>query len=502
MHFREAAIRYSPEAPQDVRARGATPLSVAKLLAAASGALFAILLTAVLAGWSVVDTCDRAIVGQVNDIVSARPALATGLRGISYLGGSGVAWTALSVAVVWLVIRRQPALATYVAATGLGSAALTTGVKALVERARPTVTNPVEVAGGMSFPSGHSLGSAVTYGVLLLVFLPDIPRRWHRAAVVGTVAVVVAVGLSRVGLGVHYPSDVLGGWLLATCWLLTTAIAFRRWQSTTPGLEDPPLSDGLAPDERDELLPAPAHGAALPDGWHSVARLVVAWVLIWGAVVGVGTLVTSRATTIQAWDTAVAEWFAGHRSEGWSDVMLQVSRIGDTSSVLAVLLIAVAVSFAVTRRWRPALFLVTAVAGEVLIFVAGAAVVGRHRPPVVHLTPGLPPTSSFPSGHVAATLAVYGAIALVVVASARRPVRWAAPALALCAAVAVAAARMYIGVHFFSDAAVSILFCSAWLTVCFVILRPASAASGPQVCKRQPGEPSTHPVPARGAPRR
>ena len=440
------------------------------LVVAGSATLFAVLLTLVATGWRPLYAVDQAIIDAFNSAVSALPWTQGVLTVITSIGGTGIAWIALTAAVVWLAIRREVALAGYVVLTGLGATALTGGIKALVDRERPTVEEPVAAAPGFSFPSGHSLGSAVTYGVLALVFLPVVPARFRRTAIVVTVAAVALIGISRVALGVHYPSDVLGGWLLGICWIMLTAIAYRRWRSGR-GEADPPLTEGLDPAERDNLQLAPEHDRPLPAGWYSVVNLVVAAVLIWGAFVAAGLWVTS-SSTLRSLDESVARWFADIRSETLTDVFFAVSRIGDTSSILVVLLVTAAILFATTGRWRPALFLGVAVGGEVLLFLAISQVVGRTRPEVEHLTPGLPPTSSFPSGHVAATTALYGAIALLIVFWSRSSPRYLAAVIALGLSVAMVVARLYIGVHFLTDGVASILFVVAWLAACWWAVRP------------------------------
>jgi undecaprenyl-diphosphatase len=282
---------------------------------------------------------------------------------------------------------------------------------------------------------------------------------------------VVAIGLSRIALGVHYPSDVLGGWLLGGWWLLITAMAFRHWHASV-GLGRPALIEGLEPEDRPSLLPAPANDRPLPEGWHTVTNVLVAWVLIWGAVVGAGLLIARQLPAVRRWDATVAGWFADGRNERLTDVLFKVSRIGDTSSIAAVLLIAAVLSLALSNRWRPTLLLLVAVIGEVVLFGAAAAVIGRGRPAVEHLSPGLPPTSSFPSGHVAATMTLYGAIALLIVAWTRSRLRYGAIVVAFLLALAVGVARLYMGVHFVSDVATSVAYSSVWVAVCFWLLRP------------------------------
>jgi undecaprenyl-diphosphatase len=101
-------------------------------------------------------------------------------------------------------------------------------LKEVVGRARPVVEHPVAMATGKSFPSGHAMSSTVIYGVLLVVFLPMIPSRWQRAVIAATVVLVLAIGASRVALGVHYPSDVAAGHLLGVALVVGSTAVFSR----------------------------------------------------------------------------------------------------------------------------------------------------------------------------------------------------------------------------------------------------------------------------------
>lgn len=375
-----------------------------------AGVVFAMVLLLVASRWAPLRTLDTTVVDTLNDAVGGRPGLVTVLRFVTDLGGTEAAWVLLSVTVAWLLVRRAPRLAVYVAVTGLGSAVLNVGVKTLVARARPLVDEPVLQAPGMSFPSGHAMGSTILYGVLLLVWLPVVPPARRRLLVGGVVTLVGAVGLTRVALGVHYPSDVLGGWLLGVLWLAVTAAAFRRWRQEE-GLRPRPPAEGLAPENRGRLQPAPVGDRPLAGGWAGIAELLTAAVLLWGAFVGLGRLVTDVLDPVRTFDVAVIEWFVGLRGQTLTTVMTAVSHLGGTSGVLLALAVAAPLSLAITRRWAPTVFLLVATAGETVLFLAVSTVVDRPRPPVEQLVPSLPVTSSFPSGHVAATAATYGAIA-------------------------------------------------------------------------------------------
>ena len=145
---------------------------------------------------------------------------------------------------IWLVRRRVWPLVIWVAATMTAGGLLGVVLKLLVGRHRPDLLDPVARASGYSFPSGHALNSALGASVLLLVLLPVVPgrRAWLWAA---AIAVPLVTGLSRIGLGVHWTSDVLAGWLLGVAVPAVTATAYLRWA----GRRRPhPVAEGLEPE--------------------------------------------------------------------------------------------------------------------------------------------------------------------------------------------------------------------------------------------------------------
>ena len=100
-----------------------------------------------------------------------------------------------------------------------GNGLLNTTLKQVFERARPIHDGGPVTADGFSFPSGHSSGSLVTYGMLAYLGLRLLPPRWHLPAALGAATLALAVGASRVFLRVHFASDVLAGFASGAAWL-------------------------------------------------------------------------------------------------------------------------------------------------------------------------------------------------------------------------------------------------------------------------------------------
>lgn len=137
---------------------------------------------------------------------------------LSTIVGPGV-WRVLVVVPIVLEIRRhQVRTACFLAVSIWGSGVVSTVVKHLADRDRP-VTQLVS-ASGTSFPSGHALGVLVAVGTLLVVYSHLIRRSWRAVIVILGVLLVIAIGVARVALNVHHPSDVLAGWALGYAWLM------------------------------------------------------------------------------------------------------------------------------------------------------------------------------------------------------------------------------------------------------------------------------------------
>ncbi|GAA4837902.1 phosphatase PAP2 family protein [Kitasatospora terrestris] len=208
-----------------------------------------LLLVLIESHWAPLHELDSAAAGHLHAAVRDHPAVLAVLRTLS-----NGAWDPLTMrllvaaAVAWLLWRRAWRLAAWAAATVTASGLIGWAVKAAVARARPSLPDPVAHAPGFSFPSGHAMTAATCCTVLLLVLSPALRPPWLRAARILAVLSVLGVGFTRVALGVHWLSDVLGGWLLGLALVAATAWAFQGWRRDTGRAVPPPLVEGLEPE--------------------------------------------------------------------------------------------------------------------------------------------------------------------------------------------------------------------------------------------------------------
>jgi undecaprenyl-diphosphatase len=174
------------------------------------------------------------------------------LKIVTFLGAPVWFYLIVTPAVVWVWRRGHGRLAVFLVVTTLGGGLLDTLVKEAVDRPRPSLLEPVATARGKSFPSGHAMSSTVVYGSLLLVFLPVIARRRRVAVAAGVVVLVGAIGFTRLALGVHYITDVLGGYALGLAWLAASTAAFSTWrvERGQPAVE---VGEGLEPEAAGDL---------------------------------------------------------------------------------------------------------------------------------------------------------------------------------------------------------------------------------------------------------
>jgi len=236
------------------RRRFAGRAALVFVIAFVAAALFLAVLLLVTSSSERLLRLDRATANDLHRYALTHPGFTSVMRGLSNSGKTVVWFLVMALVAGWLLWRRLRRLAIFVVVTVAGSSLLNNAVKLAVNRARPHLTDPVAVAAGKSFPSGHAQAAIVGYGVLLAVFLPIIPRRWRPTAVIAAVALALLIGFSRISLGVHYLSDVVGAYLIGTVWLIGMISAFRTWRRED-GKPVADVREGLEPEHREQLAP-------------------------------------------------------------------------------------------------------------------------------------------------------------------------------------------------------------------------------------------------------
>jgi membrane-associated phospholipid phosphatase len=126
-----------------------------------------------------------------------------------------------------------------------GNGVLNPLLKRIVARARPLHEHGLAHAEGYSFPSGHTSGAVVAYGMLAYLLLRLAPPRWHLPVLLATVALVFTVGCSRVVLQVHWASDVLAGFASGTAWLLVCVVGSEWLRRQRRGAQGAQAAGGL-----------------------------------------------------------------------------------------------------------------------------------------------------------------------------------------------------------------------------------------------------------------
>jgi undecaprenyl-diphosphatase len=144
-------------------------------------------------------------------------------RALDVIGGDVVAILAVAIVSTVLVLHRHRLLATYLVVSALGFL-VNTGVKLLVERPRPPTAGLLLQESTWSYPSGHATSGITVVAALGVVTLVALHSNWRWAIALPLFALAPLIGISRVVMGVHWPTDVLGGWALGTAWTSTVAL--------------------------------------------------------------------------------------------------------------------------------------------------------------------------------------------------------------------------------------------------------------------------------------
>jgi undecaprenyl-diphosphatase len=173
-------------------------------------------------------------------------ALTSVMRALTWLGSSWVIVPLTGIVVTVLALRYSVVLAVYVALAVAGASLLSTLAKRIVGRDRPPEWVRLAHITSSSFPSGHATQAAATYLALAVIACCFVHRARLRVLIWGAAGVVIVlVGVSRVYLGVHWATDVLGGWLLGAVWVGGLSVVFRPCMSwaSMPYTSQPPPPD-------------------------------------------------------------------------------------------------------------------------------------------------------------------------------------------------------------------------------------------------------------------
>jgi membrane-associated phospholipid phosphatase len=193
-------------------------------------------------------------------------------------------------------------------------------------------------------------------------------------------------------------------------------------------------------------------------------------ILLWLAIAGFGLLL---AGPFKGWDHSESDLnrsLQDTRTGTWDSVTALWSHVGNTEIIIGVCAVVVAVLWWRTRRWWFAVIPAIAISLQATIFVTVSAVIGRPRPEVPHLDPA-PPTSSYPSGHVGASVALYTSLAIMATTIERTWLRRTVIVVCSVIPILVAYARLYRGMHHLSDVivgAINGLVCAGLAAGCLV----------------------------------
>ena len=155
---------------------------------------------------------------------------------ITALGGFAVLALVTLMAAGYLLVRKHWVDALMLLVATIGGTLISEGLKVGFNRPRPDLVAHVVETTSMSFPSGHAMLSAVTYLTLGALLTQSEPQRRIKIYITGAaIALTVVIGLSRVYLGVHYPTDVLAGWIVGAAWALSCREVERLIEARTAG---------------------------------------------------------------------------------------------------------------------------------------------------------------------------------------------------------------------------------------------------------------------------
>ncbi len=210
---------------------------------------FTLLALLIEAAWNPLREVDEGTAGRLHRYALAHPAWVRLLDDWTRVFQPWTFRVLVLLLAAWLVYRGAPRLAAWAVTTIVTGGILGVVLKDVVGRARPHLPDPVSHAPGASFPSGHALTATLGCGVLLLALLPVLGRRAYAWAAAGSAVIVAVTAYTRVALGVHWLSDVVGGIVLGVAVLMATTAAFETWRRRDKGRPPAsPVREGVEPE--------------------------------------------------------------------------------------------------------------------------------------------------------------------------------------------------------------------------------------------------------------
>ncbi len=195
------------------------------LAAAAAAVVYAVLWVGYCQDWTWLHRVDRSLLNAAHDIGIKHPMWVRFWAGVSFVLGPVPLRLLGTVAAVAAAVRRNVRAALVLLACAPLNGFVTSAAKGLANRPRPSTM--LAAASGTSFPSGHALEAAAALLALLTFLLPMMNPLPGRVAIAVTALSLLSVGIARVALNVHYPSDVLAGWSLGYLYFLLCFLVFR-----------------------------------------------------------------------------------------------------------------------------------------------------------------------------------------------------------------------------------------------------------------------------------
>ncbi|MEP0792249.1 phosphatase PAP2 family protein [Funiculus sociatus GB2-C1] len=196
------------------------------------------LLLAALALWGFAQIADEVLDKESQFIDTAillalqrlhTPLLDQVMTGITFFGEPELLLIICLGFAAWLLLRGNRSQATTLGIASLGAVGLNYLLKDLFARDRPALWDRIVDVRYYSFPSGHAMISMVVYGAIAYLLIKNFGK-WSNLIIITTVALIFSIGLSRLYLGVHWPTDVLAGYAAGIVWLMTCIFSLEFWQ--------------------------------------------------------------------------------------------------------------------------------------------------------------------------------------------------------------------------------------------------------------------------------